>query len=234
VVFAPTQPDDPSLPAAPAGLFEIRLGNLAAVLARGPVKCRIQRDNDPFGYTRGARQSYFYDPLDIRLRGDGRPPEDENPAGAFVHRFGTLNGLATHDAVSVIGGFVATTGEPAGYSSAGSLPGGMGQAGIVSFSAPCDSSRMLGGIVAAGTRSGALFRMSGTSVAAPQIARALAVGYLKRAAAGDTSADTAEAVLAPQLEPLPPPEPAARARLGRRLKRPPNAPAGPSVSALLA
>jgi hypothetical protein len=234
VLFAPTQPDDPSLPAAPAGLFEIRLGNLAAVLAKGPVKCRIQRDNDPFGYTRGARQSYFDDPLDIRLRGDGRLPEDENPAGAFVRRFGTLNGLATHDVVSVIGGFIGTTGEPSGYSSAGSLPGGAGQAGSVSFSAPSDTSRMLGGIVAAGTRSGALFRMSGTSVAAPRIARALAVGYLERAAAGDASSGAAEAVLAPRLEPRPPPGPAARARLGRRLKRLPDAPAGPAGSGLLA
>jgi hypothetical protein len=47
----------------------------------------------------------------------------------------------------------------------------------VDCSAPSESSRVLRGRIGAGTRSGAWFRLSGTSVAAPLIAASYATAY---------------------------------------------------------
>jgi hypothetical protein len=183
VAVAPTEPSNLSLPAAPSGLWQIELRGLGPVRLVGPIACRIQRDIDPFGYAYGARQSYFDDPLDQPVDAAGRPARADNPDDAFVRRYGTLNGLATHDAVTVVGSFVRGSHEPAAYASAGSRQSTAGQARI-HLSAPSESSPALGGIPAAGARSGAIVRLSGTSMAAPQVARALAVAFLNGADAG--------------------------------------------------
>jgi len=178
IALAPTEPDNPTLPSSPSGIWMVRLGNLHSAAQHGPITCRIQRDINPFGYALGARQSYFDDPRDKAFDASGHRPLGDNPAGVFVRRFGTLNGLATHDAVAVVGGFVATSRTPALYSAAGSGTSLQSGPGRVHLSAPSDTSPALEGVLAAGTRSGAIARMSGTSMAAPQIARAAAIPYL--------------------------------------------------------
>jgi hypothetical protein len=175
IALAPTEPNDPAAPAARPGLWRVRLENIRNALEAGAISCRIQRDNDPFGYARGARQSYFDDPLDAPFEASGRKARSDNTDGVFVRRFGTLNGLATHDAVTVVGGYVAASGRPADYSSAGS---NAQTGGSVHYSAPSETSSAIAGILAGGTRSGAVFRMAGTSAAAPQVSRELAVAYL--------------------------------------------------------
>jgi hypothetical protein len=182
VAIAPTEPDDPSLPAARAGLWTIRLENIGEVMKHGPISCRIQRDTS-FGHTRGARQSYFDDCFDETFDYTGTWATGENPERAFVRRFGTINGLATHDSVTVVGGCVGSSGRPARYSSAGASAGSS-EPGTVHYSAPSETSYAVAGVPAAGTRSGAVFHMSGTSTAAPQVARDFAVTYLRGAVLG--------------------------------------------------
>jgi hypothetical protein len=178
IALAPTEPDDPTAPTARPGLWRVRLQNIGAVTQAGPISCRIQRDNDPFGYARGARQSYFDDHLDEPFEPPGRRARGDNDKGVFVRRFGTLNGLATHDAVTVVGGCVAASEQPADYSSAGLADLDPGAPGSVHYSAPSETSSAIAAILAGGTRSGAVFRMAGTSTAAPQVSRRLAIGYL--------------------------------------------------------
>ncbi|QEL23731.1 hypothetical protein FQV39_14915 [Bosea sp. F3-2] len=178
IALAPTEPDNPTLPSSRSGTWTVRLGHLYRAVQHGPITCRIQRDINPFGYALGARQSYFDDPRDEAFDASGHRPLGDNPAGVFVRRFGTLNGLATHDAAAVVGGFVATSQTPALYSAAGHDPSLQSGPGRVHLSAASDASTALEGVLAAGTRSGGVVRMSGTSMAAPQIARATAIAYL--------------------------------------------------------
>ncbi|CAM5200150.1 putative protein OS=Bosea thiooxidans OX=53254 GN=ARD30_24080 PE=4 SV=1 [Bosea thiooxidans] len=178
LALAPTVPDNPTLPPSSSGTWTVRLGHLHDVVQHGPITCRIQRDINPFGYALGARQSYFDDPGDKAFDASGHRPLGDNPVGVFVRRFGSLNGLATHDAVTVVGGFVATSRSAALYSAAGRDATHQSASGRVHLSAPSDASSALEGVLAAGARSGAVFRMSGTSVAAPQVARAAAIAYL--------------------------------------------------------
>lgn len=176
IALAPTEPDDPSLPAAPSGRWTIELAKTGGADLQASVGCRIQRDNDPFGYTRGGRQSYFDDPLDERFSNDGAPSRIENPPAAFVRRLGTLNGIATHGHVTVVSGCYGDTGRATEYGAAGPHrpPGAPAGAGDVRHAAVSDDSTALRGILAAGTRSGSVARLSGTSIAAPQVARFLA------------------------------------------------------------
>jgi hypothetical protein len=93
----------------------------------------------------------------------------------LIHRYGTLNGIATavDTSVHVAGGDVILGGRKAAYSSAGPARGGSLRIGP-DFVLPCDESYALEGIRAGGTRSGGVFRLIGTSAAAPQLARRIA------------------------------------------------------------
>jgi hypothetical protein len=183
VSLAATETIDTALPAAPSGRWQVALSKIGGGSLTSPVACRILRDNDPFGYTRGGRQSYFNDSLDLRFNARGEPSRVETDARAFVRRFGTLNGIATHDKVYVVGGYFGHNGRATEYSSAGrkqsdtDLP----SAGQVHASAISDDSTALRGVRSAGSRSGATFRLSGTSVAAPKVARSLTYGLLPEA-----------------------------------------------------
>lgn len=178
LVLAPTEPDDPTLPAAASGSWTVSIDGTDAM--SGPVVCRIQRDEAPFAYIQGARQSYLDDPFDRRFEPTGAPPFSENPPGSIVRLFGTINGLATHDAVVVVGGFQADTGLPAPYSAAGTRDVTPASPGSVVVSSASDSASCLGGILGAGTRTGSVRRLNGTSVAAPQVARTLALALCRQ------------------------------------------------------
>ncbi|MGR6130526.1 hypothetical protein, partial [Paenibacillus sp. SER-28] len=83
---------------------------------------RIQRDDDPSDHPRGARQSYFDDPRDEPFGTDGALAKIDT-LSASTRRFGTLNGLATHDRVTVVGGFVENSLVRAPDGSVVTLPG---------------------------------------------------------------------------------------------------------------
>jgi hypothetical protein len=95
-------------------------------------------------------------------------------AGSRISRLGTLNGIATgYDTpVHVAGGYILLDGRKSTYSSAGpsrNYPTSLrlGPDDVL----PCDESYALQGMLAGGTRSGSVFRLIGTSTAAPQLAR---------------------------------------------------------------
>ena len=181
VVLNATEPAEPALPAAAAGVWSLTLKQIGGGPLSGPVGCRIQRDNDPYGYARGGRQSAFDDPLDERFTPDGALSRIENPPGAFVRRFGTVNGIATHGQVLVVSGRYGDTNRATEYAGAGRLrdpttPPGPGD---VRISAVSDASTALRGVLSAGARSGSVVRLSGTSVAAPQVTRRLALRAIR-------------------------------------------------------
>ena len=123
----------------------------------------------------GARRSHFVDPKWEQTRSakasctyvDG----EFDKTGSLIHRYGTLNGIATADvsSVHVAGGYILANGRKSPYSSAGPARGGsrLGP----DYALPCDESYALQGIRAGGNRSGSVFRLIGTSAAAPQLAR---------------------------------------------------------------
>jgi hypothetical protein len=107
---------------------------------------------------------------------------EDDTRGAFVRRFGSLNGLATGRTTLVVGGYRLGAGlgsklkhaRPSLYSSAGTLAceGVEEQESAwpekqVECSSMADRSRALPGTIAAGVRSGSLSLVQGTSAAAP-------------------------------------------------------------------
>lgn len=179
IALAPTAPDDPALPATPPGLWTVALSRRPGTHLEGPIHCRIHRDIDVgIRHPIGARQSYFDDWRDKPFADDGSLAQSDPPT-SFVKRFGSLNGIATHDKTTLTAGFVQHTGQPASYSSAGDLAAVSAR---VLCSATSERSSLNRGTRAAGMRSGAVFSQSGTSTAAPQVARALARCFLERSA----------------------------------------------------
>jgi hypothetical protein len=139
------------------------------------VHAYVARSDPNMGVRTGARRSYFVDPEWEQTRSaeaacayiDG----EFDKRGSLIHRFGTLNGIATDDvsSVHVAGGYILANGRKSPYSSAGPARGGsrLGP----DYALPCDESYALQGIRAGGNRSGSVFRLIGTSAAAPQLAR---------------------------------------------------------------
>jgi hypothetical protein len=133
------------------------------------------------GVRTGAKRSYFVDhkwELTRSAAASCNYTDGEfDTTGSLIRRDGTLNGIATaKDAgVHVAGGYILANGRKSPYSSAG--PARKGPLTLrpgPDFALPCDESYALEGIRAGGNRSGGVFRLTGTSAAAPQLARHVA------------------------------------------------------------
>jgi subtilisin family serine protease len=165
--FPKSQPD------APHGVWKIHIQNSL----EAPVKfdAYIERDNPAMGDSGPRRQSFFVHPLYQRdnAHGCGAKLIDSDSGNTSpIKRLGTLNNIATAEHVRAVGGYVKRSRSVASYSAAG--PGRAGTHQNVNYVAPSDESRTTQGILGCGVRSGTHFRMGGTSVAAPQMARAIA------------------------------------------------------------
>jgi Subtilase family len=169
LALAPTaQPVGVVCALAPAGLWEIELRLVAApgsaTSAAVPVgtdlhvtvNARIERD-DP-GQNAGAALHRFVDP---------DADDDRN----------TLSSLATGQHTVVVGGFRRSDGRATAYSALG--PQRLGADANVDDKrlpmvwAACEEDDSLPTVAAAAVRTGEVFRMNGTSVAAPVLARQL-------------------------------------------------------------
>ena len=182
-------------PLAPAGVWQVDVAlDDADAGAPVPVWAWIERDDPAPDPATLARQSRL---LTNRLHGS------PGQAGFPVTQSGTgnsiANGRSTFVAAGCVGG--AADARAARYSSAGpTRNAARHELPWPNAAMPCEASSALGGIAAAGTRSGATGRMNGTSVAAPQLARWLlnTLARMKEPPAGSAgpalASDLADAV----------------------------------------
>ncbi|MBW7971193.1 hypothetical protein [Bradyrhizobium sp. BR 10289] len=229
ITTAPSEPGNGKHRGITPGAWMIVIKrNATAAPLPEPIHCWIQRDTDPESFRSGARQSYFDDPLDMRIDKDGSLREDDT-AGALVRRFGSLNALGTANASITVAGFrleaglgsSMAQGRPARYSGAGMQNGELPEARI-DCGSMSDRLLCLPGTVAAGVHSGSRSILQGTSVAAPFVARQLVTtfttasdedveraerdNYLPllrghRVAAGDLRVRLGEVLVAPHWQP---------------------------------
>ena len=176
VTLAPTFSVDATVPTAPCGTWKVRLRNTGMPLGE-PIQLWVRRDDTLYGHPRRGRQSHFDAPCYKRFDHMGRPEESDQP-GCPVQRARLLNAIATGDEPVVIGAFLRREMAPTPYTAAGPVtpPRGTGTANRDGPDALTvgDDSRVLHGVLAAGSRSGSVVAMNGTSVAAPQITREIA------------------------------------------------------------
>jgi hypothetical protein len=167
LAMAPTAQIEPN-PTAPSGTWLVEIKNKGDAIA---VDAWVQRGDTPFGYPLRGRQSRFEDRDYVRFDLAGRANESDNVASP-IRRRDTINALATEQNAIVIGGFRRSDYHPSRYSGAGpaltptSIP--LPRIGP-DAAAVADDSVALHGVLAAGTRSGSVVAMAGTSVAAPQV-----------------------------------------------------------------
>jgi hypothetical protein len=142
----------------------------------------VARSDPNMGVRTRAKRSYFVDPKWEQQHsadaGCNYAAGEFDKEKSLIDRFGTLNGIATarRSNIHVAGGYVIANQRKSAYSSAGparNVPPPPIRVGP-DIVLPCDESYALGGIRGGGNRSGAVFRLKGTSAAAPQLARHLA------------------------------------------------------------
>ncbi|WP_114944945.1 hypothetical protein [Microvirga calopogonii] len=154
---------------------------VSGIPPKAQVHAYVARSNPNMGVRSGAKLSYFVDHKweTTRSREAGCKYADGefDKTGSLIERKGTLNGIATANdsRVHVAGGYIIANGRKSAYSSAGPARGGpLTLRAGPDYVLPCDESHALRGIRAGGNRSGGVFRLIGTSIAAPQLARHLA------------------------------------------------------------
>ena len=201
------QPDPE--PLAPAGQWRLQFARTGS---QGVVAhAWVQRDDSLYGYPQEGRQSYFDDPGYVRfaerrvfdLRGV-EVTDDEDPAQVGsppVTRASLFNAIATGARVITAGGFHERDLRLAGYSAGGpNTPPEAATPRKPDALLPSEGSMAHPGVLAAGSRSGARVAMSGTSVAAPQLAR-----YVADMLAAGQQGDRADVVQAAANPPAPNP-----------------------------
>ncbi|MGH1481714.1 MAG: hypothetical protein ACRBM6_23775 [Geminicoccales bacterium] len=153
---------------ARSGVWEITLRRNAAFPSGEVVNAWIWRDGPPLGFPIRGRQSYFDHDCYQRYDDYGRLIEIDDPA-CKIRREGTISGLATTDGEMIVaGGYIGKEDRPSPYSSGGPTNGTRIGPDAMAVSHDSVAHR---GRLAAGTRSGSVGALDGTSVAAPQIAR---------------------------------------------------------------
>ncbi len=177
LALAPTVSLNYTRPTAPHGLWKIAVTNKS--LCDGVVDAYVERDDVALGTRLGARQSYFEDEnYDRQAVVDNQrvDPECPNPPAAYVRREGVFNNISTGQLTAKVGGLRETDTQFAEYSPTAVYSGRAKRAGTATplpHFATSEESRTLRGLRAAGTRAAGTVRLSGTSSAAPQIARDL-------------------------------------------------------------
>jgi hypothetical protein len=168
----------PNVDAAEHGDYTI---TVSGIPAGAEVHAYVARSDPNMDVISGSRLSHFVDPrwelTQSAEAGCEYADGEFDDTGSLIHRDGTLNGIATDDyaSVHVAGGYIISNGRKSSYASAGPARSGPLTLRVgPDFVLPCDESCALEGIRAGGNRSGAVFRLIGTSTAAPQLAREVA------------------------------------------------------------
>jgi hypothetical protein len=179
LALAPSFSFAPQHASAPSGRWQVELHN------RGPaavtLDAYIERDDVAMGQHTGARQSRFED---ARYDLSGNPgswvdrpvPVAQQLQATLIRRSGSFNSLSTGRHTVTVGGRDLRDGRWALYSPQRPDPDAQRprRPGVViepRRQAASDEDPALPGVRAAGTRSGSVVRLVGTSSAAPQVAR---------------------------------------------------------------
>ena len=166
----PGGPTDPAVLKAPAGVWKIILKNRDLPVQEA-LQCWIERNDLLYGYPRRGRQAYFEASEFKRFDDEGRQITDDAAPAGPIRRVGMENAIGTADGPMVLGGFTRKDRTIADYSAGGpALPPEKPFVRPDAL-AVTDDSRVHAGVLAAGTRSGSVLPMRGTSVAAPQVTR---------------------------------------------------------------
>jgi hypothetical protein len=189
IAVQPTRRDEPTPSGAaahavaPSGTWTVTLEN-TGFDDEEPTEAWLQWDDVPLGFPRRGRQSYFDEKCYRRLDAQGREiEEDTHPeqlaSPCHVKRAGSMNAIATGRRTIVVGASLGDEVRPAKYSAGGPITRAVGSPKPnrdgPDVMAVSDDSIIHLGILAAGTRSGSVVVMSGTSVAAPQVTREVAL-----------------------------------------------------------
>jgi hypothetical protein len=174
IAALPTAYPNPPTRLAPCGIWIIEIRN--HTLGKGEtLRAWIQRDDTLYGQGRRGRQSFFEERCYKRYNGQGWIIADDGlQPPCTVKRAGLINAIATGPEPLVAGGFRRKETTLADYSACGTdLPDRSLQPPYrnVDAAVVSDDSRVFRGVLGAGSRSGSVIAMNGTSVAAPQVAR---------------------------------------------------------------
>lgn len=201
LAVAPTDIDWVARAPAPSGTWVVTV--TAEISSNERIEAWVQRDESPYRFRANARQSYLEDANYQRFAKDGKEKQDDTleetelhggkpSAPSPVRRAGTLSGMATGRHVTVVGALYGRTREPSSYSASGNVaaetdavrddPNVDEEQEVARpakirgprFMEAADWSRVRPGVLAAGSRSGSSVAITGTSAAAPQVARQLA------------------------------------------------------------
>jgi hypothetical protein len=146
------------------------------------VDVYVARSNPNMGGRAIGTPSYLLDE-NYSDKDEPRPIDPGDRLGGVVKREGTLNGIATGKAVIVAGGFVRASTTASRYTSQGSTGGR-----LPDYSLPADESSVMLGVLGGGVHGGSVFRLIGTSAAAPQLARYIANGVVSAMTPAATTA----------------------------------------------
>lgn len=205
-------------PLAPSGRWKIAV-KPDEIAPDDSVQVWIERDDTLPGFRRGGRQPYFNNADYQRFNRFGAPlPLDPPGSDCPVQRAGTLSGFACGPSPLVIGALTQSNGRMSDYSAAGPTTPPRDAPDAYrdgpDASARGDDSPVLHGVISAGSRSGSMVRLAGTSVAAPRAAR-YTVNQMAMGAAGDRDWIWVQAEL--QDPDFPPPKPEETRTGGGRL-----------------
>ncbi|MGH8831436.1 MAG: hypothetical protein ACREXV_10125 [Polaromonas sp.] len=173
VAVAPSFSFETSTTTAPSGVWEVKITNTHA--GSVTLDAYIERDDVAIGQHTGARQSYFEDQwYDTSGNPGSFVDHPDNPTP--IRRSGNFNSLSTGQHTLSVGGQRVTDSSWARYSPRkpdpdASRPSRPGVVKVPDAEAFSDENPALTGVRAAGTRSGAVVRLRGTSDAVPQQAR---------------------------------------------------------------
>jgi hypothetical protein len=184
VALQPTLRIDPTYPraavkaVAPSGRWNVSLANRRLGKDQS-VEAWIQWDDAPLGFPRRGRQSHFDEKRYKRFDAQGREIEEDTrleqlASPCHVKRAGSMNAIATGGKTIVVGGSMGDQVRPPAKYSAGGPGQSLWPRPGPDVTAVSDDSIVHLGVLAAGTRSGSVVAMNGTSVAAPQVTRLIA------------------------------------------------------------
>ena len=178
LALAPTFSFEADTATAPSGVWQVKLTNTQT--ATVTLDAYVERDDVVIGTRGGARQSHFED----RFYNTSGDPDQwvnhpDNPS--LIRRSGSFNSIATGARTVSVGGKRISDGSWALYSPQkpdpdASRPERPGVVKVPDTHAPSDENPILLGLKAAGTRSGGVARLVGTSDAAPQVTRKILNG----------------------------------------------------------